>query len=371
MVNDDEQALALADLFYGAALGTNSWHSALEAFAMATGSRTGELITVGANASVPLNLMTKTDPELHEDFVAKRGGDPEVNPRVKAGLLAPVLKVMAECDFITPEEHKVHPHYQEFARPWDIPYICLATLDRRDGLLVGLAVCRSEREGHISASEREVFASIAPHVRAAVRMQMALERDGAKLLTGMFEALSIPAFVCDRFGRVRAMTPPAEAMASRAEAIQIKSGQLQAANEADQRALSDAIETAALTTSLSDRVPRSVIVRGTQANAAPLILDVIRLPARSLTLTFEANVLIVPQGGASGESRRRVLLQTFYKLTAAETDVAMQLSQGRTAEVIAADRGVAIATVRAQIKSILAKLGMTRQVELVARLGQL
>jgi DNA-binding CsgD family transcriptional regulator len=371
MVNDDEQALALADLFYGAALGTNSWHSALEAFAAATGSRTGELITVGANASVPLNLMTKTDPALHEDFAAKRGGDPEINPRVKAGLLAPVLKVMAECDFITPEEHKVHPHYQEFARPWDIPYICLTTLDRRDGLLVGLAVCRSEREGHISTPEREVFAKIAPHVRAAVRMQMALERDGVKLLTGMFEALAIPAFLCDRSGRVRALTPAAEAMASRGDVIQIKGGLLQASNDADQRALSDAIATAALTTTLAERVPQSVIVRGAQAASAPLILDVIRLPARSLALSFETSALIVPQGGASGDARRRVLLQTIYKLTGAETDVAMQLSQGRTAEGIAAERGVAIATVRAQIKSILAKFGMSRQVELVARLGQL
>ena len=47
------------------------------------------------------------------------------------------------------------------------------------------------------------------------------------------------------------------------------------------------------------------------------------------------------------------------------------MAQGHTAESIAATRSVAIATVRAQIKSILAKFGLTRQIELVAQLGQL
>jgi DNA-binding CsgD family transcriptional regulator len=370
MLNSDEQALALADLFYGAALETNSWHAALDAFAAATGSRIGELITLGSNATVPINLMTNTDPELQADFVAQGGGNPAINPRVNAGINAPVLKVLAESDFISREEHSVHPHYQEFARPWDIPYICLTTLDRRDGLLVGLAVCRSEREGHISTAEREIFSTFAPHVRAAVRMQMRLEHDGVKLLTGMLETLSLPAFMCDRAGRVQSLTPAAEAIAVRGEVLQIKGGQLQATNDSDHRSLITAIEGAVLGATLGDRMPRSVIVRGAR-DAAPLILDVIRLPARGFELEFGARVLIVPQGGGSGEARRRALLQTIYKLTAAETDVAMQLSQGRTADIIAAERGVAIATVRAQIKTILAKFGMTRQVELVARLGQL
>ena len=85
---------------------------------------------------------------------------------------------------MTPEEHATHPHYNEFARPWDIPYICLATLESRKELLIGLAVVRSEREGHITSEQREVFASLAPHVRAAVRMQVALEGNGAVLLKG-------------------------------------------------------------------------------------------------------------------------------------------------------------------------------------------
>ena len=371
MLDCDELALNLADKFYSAALGAESWYSALEAFAAATGSRTGELIAIGSNAAVPINLMTNTDPGLYADFAAKRGGDPAVNPRVRAGIEAPILKVMAENDFISPEEHKVHRHYVEFARPWDIPYICLSSLDRRDGMLVGLAVCRSEREGHISGPERDVFAKLAPHVRAAVRMHMALEEQSALLLSGLFEALSLPAFLCGRHGRVRAMTPAAEQLANRGHTLQLRGGQLFAAHDDDCKTLAAAIESAATSGNVAKRLPHTLIVRSNDPASPAQLVDVIRLPIRSLEFSLHSQVLVIPQGTGGAEERRRVLLHSVYKLTAAEIAVAMQLSQGSTAESIAATRGVAIATVRAQIKGILAKFGLRSQVELVGRLAQL
>ena len=69
------------------------------------------------------------------------------------------------------------PHYQEFARPWDVPSICLTTLARQDGILIGLAVVRSQQQDHITRQQRRAFAAIAPHVRAAVRTHIALEDD--------------------------------------------------------------------------------------------------------------------------------------------------------------------------------------------------
>jgi DNA-binding CsgD family transcriptional regulator len=371
MLDCDELALNIADKFYSAALGAESWYSALEAFAAATGSRTGELIVLGPNAMVPINLLTNVDPQLSIDFLAANGGDPAINPRVRAGMNAPILKVLAENDFITPEEHKVHRHYVEFARPWDIPYICLSTLDRRDGMMVGLAVCRSEREGHITATERDVFAKLAPHIRAAVRMHMALEEQSSLLLSGLFEALSLTAFLCGRYGRVRAMTPAAEQLANRGHTLQLRGGQLSATHDEDCKALAAAIEAAATSGNVAMRLPRTLIVRSNDPASPAQLVDVIRLPVRSLEFSLHAQVLVIPQGTGGAEERRRILLQAVYKLTAAEIDVAMQLAQGTTADSIAANRGVAIATVRAQIKGVLAKFSLRSQVELVAKLAQL
>ena len=47
----------------------------------------------------------------------------------------------------------------------------------RPDMLVGLSVCRSEETGHIRPEQRQLFASLAAHVRASVRMQLLLEDD--------------------------------------------------------------------------------------------------------------------------------------------------------------------------------------------------
>lgn len=371
MLTSDEHAMALADRFYSAALGAETWYSALDGLATATGSRTGQLIAIGGDARVPINVMTNTDPDLHPAFAALRGGDPAVNPRVRAGMNAPILRVLAEKDFISPEDYKVHPHYEEFARPWDIPYICLATLDRREGLLVGLAVNRSELEGHISTAEREVFATFAPHVRAAVRMQMMLEEQGRVLISGILETLSLPAFCCDASGQVRSMTQAAATIVSGGRTLKLKGGRLKACDEAGSKSLSAAIEAAARSQHLAGRMPQTVVVRSTIPAESSLVLDVFRLPTRPSELNLHPQVLVISHGRDGTDARRRVLLQGTFKLTEAETHVALLVAKGNRAEDIASSRNVAVGTVRAQIKSVLAKLGVRRQVELVAKLAQL
>jgi DNA-binding CsgD family transcriptional regulator len=372
MIRDDEHWLAVTDAFHSAALDGKGWYTALDGLADATGSRIGELISVGVDSAVHLNIVTNIDPAFQKAFAEAGGGDPAINPRVGAGWKSPILKVMAESDFITPEEHKRNPHYQEFARPWDIPYICLATLERQPSALIGLAVGRTHKQGHIDPKERRVFASIAPHVRAAVRTHIALEGQGDALLTGAMEALSIPAFVCDRLGLVRKLTPAAEKLVASGLGLQLKLGRLQTAHPADAKALSDALDAAAID---RDRIGapfvRTVIVRKAEKDPTPLVLDVIALPSRQFEFTFAPRLLILIRGGANHDKRRSAILKSVYGMTAAETEIALQLSQGKTPEAIAHNRNVGVGTVRAQIKALLAKAGISRQIELVARLNHL
>ena len=138
MIRDDEHWLELTDAFHEAAIDPRGWYAALAAFADATGSQHGQLMCFGEDVGAPQNLLTNVDPELPAAFVAAGGTDPSVNPRRRAGVSRPPLTIVAEQDFITPDEYKRNAHYQEFAVPWDVPYICLTTVERRPNLLVGL-----------------------------------------------------------------------------------------------------------------------------------------------------------------------------------------------------------------------------------------
>lgn len=377
MVRDDGHWVELTDRFHAAAIDGKGWYPALEGLAEATGSLVGQLICLGNDAAVHLNIATNTSQELLEAFVQCNGGDPNVNPRVKAGMEAPVLEVRAESDFIRPDEHKRHPHYREFAHPFDIPYICLTTLDRPQDGLIGLAVTRTAKQGHIDSQQRRAFASIAPHVRAAVRTHIALEGHGDALLAGALEAISIPAFICDGAGRVRQLTPAAEAVVSGgARGLQLRAGRLRASLPADAQALNDAIEHAV--SKLERRsvtAPRNstVLVRRSAQDATPLVLDVIALPQHRFGFTFVPRVLVLLRGeGANAANERRTaILRSVYGMTAAETDIALELLAGKSPEDIAAGRAASVATVRTQIKSVLTKAGARRQIELVARLGRI
>jgi DNA-binding CsgD family transcriptional regulator len=117
---------------------------------------------------------------------------------------------------------------------------------------------------------------------------------------------------------------------------------------------------------------RTAFVHGPDSGEPPLTIDVIRLPSRMLPFRFDARVLLLVRGtNKDGEHRRGAVLQSVYGMTAAETEIALQLAQGKTPEAIAQHRRVSIGTVRGQIKALLAKAGVNRQIELVARLNQL
>jgi DNA-binding CsgD family transcriptional regulator/phage tail protein X len=371
MIRDDQHWLELTDAFHAAAIDPDGWYAALAAFADATGSQHGQLMCFGEEVGAPQNLLTNVDPDLPAAFVAAGGTDPSINPRRRAGVSRPPLTIIAEEDFITPDQYHRDTHYQEFAVPWDVPYICLTTVERRANLLVGLAVVRTRQQGHIDAAGRRAFASIAPHVRAAVRTNLALADHGDALLSDALDRLSIPAFVCDRFGLVRRLTPAAESLVASDRGIEMKLGKLTARQPTEANALADAITAAATERRALSPATRVIVVHGADKKA-PLAIDVIPLPSRCLPLAFDARVLILVRGfGTPDEERRRVILQSVYGMTAAETEIALQLSTGKTVEAIAQARTVGIGTVRGQIKALLAKAGVSRQVELVARLNQL
>lgn len=371
MIESDEQWLAIADAFHAAALGAGSWLDALAQLARATGSRAGELIGLGSEHAVPFNWVAGIDREWTDEFIAIDGGNPAINPFVRAGVRARPLEVLASSDFVTPEERRHGFFLADFCRRHDTVHICLSPLIKEQDSVVGLAVIRSASEGEITAQQRKLFAALAPHVRAAVRTQIALEHQGAALIAGTLEALSIAAFVCDRSGTVKAMTPTAEALVGTGKAVRLRQGRLRAANAVDDRRLAEEIDTA-VGTIVRPQTPRGsvIVVHGTTGE--PLALTVVPLPRTEYTFGFDPRVLVVARtSGMQNPAQTQALLQSAYGLTAAEAEVALRLGDGDRVEDIAETRGVSVNTVRVQIRNIFGKLGVRRQSELVARIRHL
>ncbi len=370
MLKNEEEWAALIDAFQTAALGTGGWEDALRGFARATGSRSMQLTGIASGSTVLFNVIPDIDPAIHEEFARSMS----FNPRIPVVEHSAVLEVAADCDITTPEVYHKSRFYHEVTRPFDLPYVCLANLEKSEDTFIALAALRSHKNGHITVEQREVFTKLVPHVRAAIRMQLALERQSTELATGMMGTLSLAAFLCDRHGRVRSLTPPAQQLLATRRELRFTNGSLGALSATDSTALTDAIDAASRAgTKPGPPALRTVVLASSTPDAAPIVLDVFALHTRqALELwSFAPRVLVVARGPRGTELQRSAMLKTIYGLTPAECEIALRLASGRSVDQIALERTSTVGTVRGQVKTVLLKMGLSKQIELPAIIARL
>jgi DNA-binding CsgD family transcriptional regulator len=369
--------LAVVDRFQSAALGETSWLEALDGLARATGSRSGQLIGLGSAAAVPFNLMTEMPAESADEFVAIGGGDPAVNRRVALGGGIAEGRVLNDGDFPAYGRPDDPPELRRWIERHDVPHICLSPLIKQDGLLVGLAVLRTRREGQIDPEQQRVFARLAPHLRAAVRSQMMLADQATSVLAGALEALSIAAFVCDAEGTVLARTPLTEPMLEGGSHFRLRGRRLETVHEPDGRALAVEISAAAFGEGgrgdagpdALGRPGRSTLVRD-GAGGDPLLVEVIGLPRDRHPFATGRPVLVMLRPPRAQAPAIAQLAGALYDLTAAEAEIVADLVAGLAPQAIADRRGSAISTVRTHVRRIFEKAAVSSQLELVARINR-
>lgn len=363
---DEAEFLSLQNGFAQAGLRRDLWMPALQSLAKATGSSRAELVGFSPQAPV-FNWITDVDLAVLTDFLALDGANPRVNYRLAAGQAAAVEEVVHEAHYAEAILQLESRAYVDFCEKWGMTHGCQATLVVDRDLLIGMSILRSREEGETTPAHRELFGALAPHVRTAVRTQGALEGQGDQLVAGAFAAMGAAAFVLDGFGQVRRVTPAAEAIVSASDRLRLVKRRLHGANAREDEILRSAVARAA---NPSPGFPGEAVValRGA-GGGEPLILDVLPLPREPWTFGFEPRVLVVARKPARDRKHVADLLTATFGLTTAEADIAEQLSRGVSREDIAHGRGVSLSTVRIQIKAIFRKMEVSREGELVARVG--
>lgn len=351
-----------AELFHGAGLGLLPWETALEGLAEATGSTGAQLIGLGDQASVPINLMTGVPPETAAAFVEAGGGDPAINSRVRIGTRAAELEVLDETAFTTAADMRLNPDYADWIRTFDMHHTCLTNLVKSPDRHSGLALLRRARDGNVDDAQKRVFAALAVHARSAVRTQMSIEARGVELMSGALEAVRVAAFFCCARGRVIGMTPSAEALLSLGDVVRLRRGELTTVREADQASLEAALELA-----LRGYPSTSPVMARRRDGRDWVVIEVSPLPS-AYTPRLGPQALIVVHARSADETRLATAAAAAFGLTPSEAAIAAQLAAGRSPATIAHERRVSMGTVRTQIRRIYEKAGVGSQLELVARL---
>lgn len=192
-----------------------------------------------------------------------------------------------------------------------------------------------------------------------IRARVAGLGERNRLLDSMLACNGQAAFVLDRHGRVVLASRPGETILTDGSLLRLSRGMVKAARGDDDAALQRAVAAAASpsnpaasTVVLHDRSDRAIV-----ATAMPIGTAVHSSAAVLLSLQS-------PPPPLPGDLARQQL-QERYGLSAAEADIAIRLADGGSPRSISDQRQSSIATVRSQIKHVLAKMGVQRQTDVV------
>lgn len=337
----------------------------MRSLANATGSSRGHLLALN-HRHARFNWLTDAPPGYGQMFVDIEAYRPEVNYRVAA--IAPPMTVAFEHDYaIARQKTGTNELYLDHARELEAEFGCQAVLMQSDQSMIGLAMLHGQSDGETTIEQRDVFGRALPHVMAAVRLQNAMDHQGAELLRGSLDTLRTAAVLIDGAGRVCARTERAEMVLS-GGLFAIVDERLHAAHGAFDKRFQSALGAA-----LAMLPPPAQDLWVPQASP-PMLVEINALPIRPWSLSFAPAAIITFRSPVRSDLLDGALLAEALGLTRAEGDVAAMVATGHKRQAIAEARQTSVQTVTAQLRSIFQKCGVRREAELVAialQVGQL
>jgi DNA-binding CsgD family transcriptional regulator len=261
------------------------------------------------------------------------------------------------------EEMRNDPAYRDMLYPRGMGWAAGLAIVLPTGDDMAIALERAYDQGPTPPAVIEVLNTVHPHLARASFVAARMQMERARAATQALALLGIPALVFADNGKVLGANQMIEALSGfiswrSADRIALR----------DVRA--DALLRDAIATSDQDdgRSVRSFPVR--DADSAMIAhLVPIRGSARDVFFRCAAMLMLTPVTRPEAPSVE--LIRSLFDLTPAEARVARGLAAGQTVNDLAAESGTSTNTVRSHVKVVLAKVGYSRQADVVALLNGL
>jgi DNA-binding CsgD family transcriptional regulator len=205
--------------------------------------------------------------------------------------------------------------------------------------------------------DRDDLDRIRPHAAAVghvlrARGEIAAHRRKSERLLSTLNAIGQAVIVVRGDGLIEEVNAAADVVLRRADALVVRDGRLLVRAHASGGALAERISEA--TSPSEPRASVLPIARG--ADIAPYLLTITPLAGRA---TPSAAMILFRDPDVE-DSTLCDRLRSLYGLTPAEADIAVAVSRGLLPADIAQSRGVQPNTLKTQLRSLAAKMGVTR-----------
>ena len=367
----------LLQSIYRGAVESPPWHRTLPALREAIDAQVVSLVLRPPSAGdrgIILNCVRPDSKQREGDSPLADPGDWEVTAyREQFFSLDPFInlppdRIISLDDLLGDAELMASDYYQHYLQPIGLFRILGVDTGEPEGLLARLRFSRRREEPPFSTRDRELLALITPHLRLAIEIyarlnHMTSERD---IYAGAVDQLSVATIILDEKGRLLNTNALASALLKEADGLCLSGKHLRIENRSTDRELQSGLAS---------------VIRAQQAGETSVV-KALRVPRPGGRSALGLVVRPVPVSewaeGQAGpcaavfisdpeqrDSASQQTLGQLFGLTPAEANVAILLARGLSLAEVSQVQNISPHTARAQLKSIFAKTGVSRQAELV------
>jgi DNA-binding CsgD family transcriptional regulator len=347
------------------------WPDLLEMLTAFVGGRVGQLAVFSLEADTrPTWAVSGYDRNAYRTFLYRHA---EEDPRLSY-ILANHGRVVRGEDGINLDQFHKSPLYREVVAPFDIEHSLVSFFAREADVMATVAAMRGRGQGPFGPEETGRFNLVMPHLRRAFELYALLDRARTKVsdISAALDLVDAGVFLADGHLKVAHANRAAEELVQRSDGITLRSGRLSCRDGGAARRLSSAASQAIEAVRGHFTLANADHLEVPRLDDAPYKVSVHPLPKMhvrtSLHPRAELAIVVRQPGRAPVDVPRR--LQAALGLTPAEAALGAALASGASLDRHARERGVALSTVRCQLKSLFAKTETRRQGELVATLRQ-
>ena len=367
----------LIGLVYEGALEARPWQSALPALREAMDAQVVSLVLRPPTANdqgVILNcIRPETDGNDNSSRLAN-SNDWEVSAyreqffSLDPFINLPLDRVVALEDILPDDELISSDYYQHYLKPIDLFRILGVDTAEPGGMIARLRISRRGSEDGFKSSERELLEFVTPHLRRAIEIYARLNRMTAErdVYAGAVDQLSVASIILDEQGKLLTTNAVGRALLDQGAGLSLRDGRLMVEGREFNKELQSALTT---------------IIKA-QQNGETSVVRALRVPRPGVRSDLGLVIKPVPlsewsEGQSSPsaaifisdpdlkESTSRQVLGELFALTPAEANLATLLARGLSLAQVSDAQHISQHTARAQLKSIFAKMGVSRQAELV------
>ncbi|MBW2273330.1 MAG: hypothetical protein JRG96_08670 [Deltaproteobacteria bacterium] len=343
------------------------WRSFLEVVQRALGATTAGIIVWrpeeterggGLIETVGEEWLARSSDTFFETYLAL---DPFVD--LPAGLPVTFDELVPDTGRLVASE--LHAQYMQ---PMGIRYALGVDVRGPSGLELRLRAARPQRSHDFRDDEKRKCERLVPHIERALKIFAKIRRLESRhaLYEGVMDQIATGMVLLDESGRVLQLNRAARDLVQEGS-LQIRDGMLEVGNSAAAEELRGLIQRAGSAEEARKPGVMSALRVEAQGGHPPLSLLLRPLPTRSDGVAGRPSVTVFISKPEERQSIPPEIIRKIFGLTKTEASVCSLLAQGSNADEVASRLGVSVHTVRAHIRSIFKKTGVSKQTELIRR----